>query len=283
MNYINNIKYLLKLIQHVRYTVLIVFFLFNGLAFVLYKSIDKNYFTDIRVTSIPNKDLGYESSDIFSLYELLFRNNENFLKWKQNYKDSKLLFDDISSYSEKNDRIVPNKVLVFRNATTFNRSIYITISANRDYLIKDFFNYSLFIANILNDNLNEKLNSKILNNLVTPDFQTTYSFQLPSNLSNANYDEIINFLRSSSQMSQKDIENKLETIKNILNDDKLKAFKSSENHIIVNPPSNAYTTSAELSTYFYISFFSSILCVCLLLIAKDDKFKFRKSSKVIKL
>ena len=71
-------------------------------------------------------------------------------------------------------------------------------------------------------------------------------------------------LVDTKQWLRKGIENKLETIKNILNDDKLKAFKSSENHIIVNPPSNAYTTSAELSTYFYISFFSSILCVCLL-------------------
>ena len=175
MTIYKQIDHIINLIYDTKKIIILILIVVNGLGLIYYKNLKKTYLADIIVTAIPN-ELRPNAVDVFSIFESNFRNPKNFDDWikiqkKQNgNKDVLINRNQILGYNIVDDKIITYNNIVFRNAVTLQRSIYLTVPGENSEVLKNIFFYSLHIEGLLNNLIDkdddEKLDIyKVLNNL----------------------------------------------------------------------------------------------------------------------
>jgi hypothetical protein len=237
--------YFFNLISFYKRYFFLIFILVNGITIAYYYKIEKINFTRIVLTANPGSSL--QVYDIFLDFENLFRNPDNFKKWK---KDNLTIINevDIIGFELTSDKQVKLKqIYTFENLPTLNRSIGIYFDAANQNFIYETFLYVKFTVKNLNDIYKSRdeaeLKLKFLN------------FTNKNNLddiSMTNYAEI-----------KKDIDN----------------FNLIKHYISAKAPSGLYQQYNSLKKLLVYSFLSSILFSAILLIFLEKNKKNSLSRK----
>ena len=261
MKIYKQVSYIINLIYQSKKEIFLILLLINGLGILYFKNIEKKYYANIIITAIPNL-ANIQPVDVFSMFEIFFRNVENFEQWKNlnTNKNQKILVEniDISGYQINNEEVLINNKLVFKNAITLQRSIYLVIPAENPIFIKNIFLYSQFIENKLNSLEyfqpgHDQFRNEDLE-LIRRLFLDSYT---PRGGEALEIDKLIEFYK------------KLNDFKYEL---KLNEEKANNLPIVkISPPNLIYTNSISLNQVLFSSILISILLVCVTLLIKDFK------------
>jgi len=271
----NQIYYLINLLNETKFVIFFILIFFTSSAIIYYNKLEYKKFSDIRITAIPK--VSQESVDVFTLFESTFRDTKNFEIWKKSNTDTEIQSQQISGYQlEKNKLIVDNSIK-FKNAKTYSRSIYLTIPARNSKDIRDFFAYTSFIVDkINNSNLFDK---KIKSSKLTPtdEFFTLYTMIKSSIALNLNIDNIPSedFLNKKymQQLMHPDV-NDIRRLKKIYDDYVLQNNLQEtipSPLLVISPPEGVYSNKIKLSKLLFISTLFSLLSIVLFLIYVDYK------------
>ena len=279
MTIYKQIDHIINLIYDTKKIIILILIVVNGLGLIYYKNLKKTYLADIIVTAIPN-ELRPNAVDVFSIYESNFRNPKNFDDWikiqkKQNgNKDVLINRNQILGYNIVDDKIITYNNIVFRNAVTLQRSIYLTVPGENSEVLKNIFFYSLHIEGLLNNLIDkdddEKLDIyKVLNNL-----KINFNFDLEEAneqkiLSNKYYEIINDLFKEVSKI-------------NLLDENPIYIKSDDINFVKVSPPQNIYTNSININKIYFSTILLSIFLIFIVLIYKDFRKSTRKSLKLDK-
>ena len=279
MTIYKQIDHIINLIYDTKKIIILILIVVNGLGLTYYKNLKKTYLADITVTAIPN-ELRPNAVDVFSIYESNFRNPKNFDDWikiqkKQNgNKDVLINRNQILGYNIVDDKIITYNNIVFRNAVTLQRSIYLTVPGENSEVLKNIFFYSLHIEGLLNNLIDkdddEKLDIyKVLNNL-----KINFNFDLEEAneqkiLSNKYYEIINDLFKEVSKI-------------NLLDENPIYIKSDDINFVKVSPPQNIYTNSININKIYFSTILLSIFLIFIVLIYKDFRKSTRKSLKLDK-
>lgn len=279
MTIYKQIDHIINLIYDTKKIIILILIVVNGLGLIYYKNLKKTYLADITVTAIPN-ELRPNAVDVFSIYESNFRNPKNFDDWikiqkKQNgNKDVLINRNQILGYNIVDDKIITYNNIVFRNAVTLQRSIYLTVPGENSEVLKNIFFYSLHIEGLLNNLIDkdddEKLDIyKVLNNL-----KINFNFDLEEAneqkiLSNKYYEIINDLFKEVSKI-------------NLLDENPIYIKSDDINFVKVSPPQNIYTNSININKIYFSTILLSIFLIFIVLIYKDFRKSTRKSLKLDK-
>jgi len=279
MTIYKQIDHIINLIYDTKKIIILILIVVNGLGLIYYKNLKKTYLADITVTAIPN-ELRPNAVDVFSIFESNFRNPKNFDDWikiqkKQNgNKDVLINRNQILGYNIVDDKIITYNNIVFRNAVTLQRSIYLTVPGENSEVLKNIFFYSLHIEGLLNNLIDkdddEKLDIyKVLNNL-----KINFNFDLEEAneqkiLSNKYYEIINDLFKEVSKI-------------NLLDENPIYIKSDDINFVKVSPPQNIYTNSININKIYFSTILLSIFLIFIVLIYKDFRKSTRKSLKLDK-
>ena len=279
MTIYKQIDHIINLIYDTKKIIILILIVVNGLGLIYYKNLKKTYLADIIVTAIPN-ELRPNAVDVFSIFESNFRNPKNFDDWikiqkKQNgNKDVLINRNQILGYNIVDDKIITYNNIVFRNAVTLQRSIYLTVPGENSEVLKKIFFYSLHIEGLLNNLIDkdddEKLDIyKVLNNL-----KINFNFDLEEAneqkiLSNKYYEIINDLFKEVSKI-------------NLLDENPIYIKSDDINFVKVSPPQNIYTNSININKIYFSTILLSIFLIFIVLIYKDFRKSTRKSLKLDK-
>lgn len=279
MTIYKQIDHIINLIYDTKKIIILILIVVNGLGLIYYKNLKKTYLADIIVTAIPN-ELRPNAVDVFSIFESNFRNPKNFDDWikiqkKQNgNKDVLINRNQILGYNIVDDKIITYNNIVFRNAVTLQRSIYLTVPGENSEVLKNIFFYSLHIEGLLNNLIDkdddEKLDIyKVLNNL-----KINFNFDLEEAneqkiLSNKYYEIINDLFKEVSKI-------------NLLDENPIYIKSDDINFVKVSPPQNIYTNSININKIYFSTILLSIFLIFIVLIYKDFRKSTRKSLKLDK-
>lgn len=278
MTIYKQIDHIINLINSTKKIIILILIIVNGLGFVYYKNLKKNYLADIIVTAIPN-EIRPNAVDVFSIFESYFRDPKNLDNWikiqkKQNgNKDVLINRNEILGYNITEGQLNTYSKVFFRNAVTLQRSIYLTVPGEDPKILKNIFLYSLYIEELLN-NLESGSDKKMFDI-----YKVLNSLRI-----NLNFD--------LEQMSDKkalldnyflvidDLTKQIERIKSS------KEFNSTKSRdlgfVKVSPPKNIYTNSINPNQIYFSTILLSIFLICIILIYKDFMKSNRKSLKLDK-
>lgn len=272
----NQIYYLINLFYEAKFSIILIIIFFTSSAIIYHNNIENKKFADIRITAIPKADL--KSVDVFTLFESEFRDYKNFEMWKKNNIDTKIENQNITGYKLDKNKLVVDRTVIFKNAMTYKRSIYMMIPARSSKEIRDFFSYALFTVDKINtsDVFNiEKKTTKLLKS--SDEFFILYamvksSVGLNINVNNNDPNEISNIkkLQKSIIPTIKEIEELKKNYNEYKSDDSLDKNISAP-LLVINPPENIYNTKIKLSKILFISTLLSLLSIVLVLIYVDYK------------
>jgi hypothetical protein len=279
MTIYKQIDHIINSIYDTKKIIILILIVVNGLGLIYYKNLKKTYLADIIVTAIPN-ELRPNAVDVFSIFESNFRNPKNFDDWikiqkKQNgNKDVLINRNQILGYNIVDDKIITYNNIVFRNAVTLQRSIYLTVPGENSEVLKNIFFYSLHIEGLLNNLIDkdddEKLDIyKVLNNL-----KINFNFDLEEAneqkiLSNKYYEIINDLFKEVSKI-------------NLLDENPIYIKSDDINFVKVSPPQNIYTNSININKIYFSTILLSIFLIFIVLIYKDFRKSTRKSLKLDK-
>tara|TARA_B100000787_G_C16136929_1_gene270115 strand:- start:215 stop:1072 length:858 start_codon:yes stop_codon:yes gene_type:complete len=285
MNIYKKTNHILNLISSTKKIILLILIVVNGLGFVYHKNLKKTYVADIIITAIPN-EIRSKAVDVFSIFEIYFRDPKNLDNWiniqkKQNgNKDVLINRNEILGYSITESQInIYNKV-VFKNAVTLQRSIYLRVPGEDPKVLKNIFLYSLYIEELLNykDELEKKDERaerqvlgiyKVLNNLRI-NFQIDLEQMNDKQQLLNKYFSIINGLLEEINKA------------NSLNEVSIQAKSSDFNFVKVSPPKSIHIISINPNKIYFSTIFLSIFLIFSVLIYKDFTNSSRKSLKLDK-
>jgi len=277
MTIYKQIDHIINLINSTKKIIILILIIVNGLGFVYYKNLKKTYLADIIVTAIPNKIIN-NSVDIYTIFESYFRDPKNFENWiklqkEQNgNKDVLINKNEILGYRVDEEKLNIYNRIVFRNAVTLQRSIYLTIPGEDPKVIKNIFLYAIYIGELLN---NLELASdkdifdiySVLNNL-----KINFNFNLESEFEQKilidKYFSIIQSLEKELEVLNSNLEAETETRV-------LELVK-------ITPPQNIYTNSINSNKVYFSTTLLSIFLIFIVLIYKDFRKSTRKSVKLDK-
>jgi hypothetical protein len=262
MTVYRQIKHIINLINQSHKEILLILFLINGLGILYFKNIEKKYYTDIIITAMPNVS-NIQSVDIYSIFESYFRDVANFEQWKNldTNKNQEVLIEnrDIEGYQINDSQLDTNNKLVFRNAVTLQRSIYLTLPAENPVYIKNVFMYAQFIEKKLNSldfSTKDKNMSQELR-LMLERLNINYNVDLKLDLSKD--ENLMSFLKILKEEGAS------------LNQESTKSKINLLPFVKVSPPKLIYTNSISINKVLFSSILISLLLVCLLLFYKDFK------------
>ena len=277
MTIYKQIDHIINLINSTKKIIILILIIVNGLGFVYYKNLKKTYLADIIVTAIPNKIIN-NSVDIYTIFESYFRDPKNLENWiklqkEQNgNKDVLINKDEILGYRVDEEKLYIYNRIVFRNAVTLQRSIYLTIPGEDPKVLKNIFLYAIYIGELLN-NLELAPDKgifdiySVLNNL-----KINFNFNLESELEQKilidKYFRIIQGLEKELEFLNSNLEAETETRV-------LELVK-------ITPPQNIYTNSINSNKVYFSTTLLSIFLIFIVLIYKDFRKSTRKSVKLDK-
>jgi hypothetical protein len=249
--------------------------LVNGLGLIYNKNLKKTYFADIIVTAIPN-EFKPNAVDVFTIYENYFRDPKNLENWiklqkEQNgNKDVLINKNEILGYQITEGKLNTYNKIVFRNAITLQRSIYLTVPGEDPKVLKNIFLYALYIEKLLND---LKLD---------PDLRIFDIYKVLNSLRiNFNFDfEKINdqkVLLDKYFLIIEDLTKEIEEINLNLNQDSDNPKNRKLDFVKVSPPKDIYTNAINPNKVYFSTILLSIFLICIVLIYKDFRNSIRKS------
>ena len=251
MHIYKQIFHIKNLIFNTKKTIILIFILVNGFGLLYYKNLEKVYLADIRITAIPPPEI--LAVDIFSIYEDAFRNKENFENWVQlqnkNIEEIQISINEILGYQVDEKGLFIYNKLVFRNAKTFQRSIYLTVPAENQENLKDIFLYSLYVADLFNkqeESKRKKFNSQLWLNkldLILQNLKINYTVDINSTASEneRSSEKFLTFLRSLTDQLRD-----LDAAENITNAGKIEpsevqSARQVAPQVVVTPPKSIYS------------------------------------------
>jgi len=271
----NQIYYLINLFNEAKFIIFFILIFFTSSAIIYYDKLEDKNFADIRITAIPK--VNQESVDIFHLYESTFRDTRNFEVWKKNNTNTTIQSQNISGYQLNENKLIVDKSILFKNAKTYSRSIYLTIPANNSKEIRDFFSYAFFIVNKINttnsDNKLTKLTSESEDEFFKLYNLIKSSVGLSITIDNKTAEDFLK-KKHVKKFIFPDVK-EIEKLKNE-HDQYMLNKKPVDNFyplLLINPPASVYNTKIKLSKLLFISTLLSLLSIVIVLIYVDYKKK----------
>ena len=275
MNIYKQINHILNLINNTKIIIFFILILVNGLGLIYNKNLKKTYFADIIVTAIPN-EFRPNAVDVFSIYESYFRDPKNLENWiklqkEQNGNEDVLINkNEILGYQITEGKLNTYNKIVFRNAITLQRSIYLTVPGEDPKVLKNIFLYALYIEKLLND-LKLKPERKIFDIYkVLNSLRINFNFDL----------EKINdqkVLLDKYFLIIEDLTKEIEEINLNLNQDSDNPKNRKLDFVKVSPPKDIYTNAINPNKVYFSTILLSIFLICIVLIYKDFRNSIRKS------
>lgn len=273
MNIYKQINHILNLINNTKIIIFLILIVVNGLGLIYYKNLKKTYFADIIVTAIPN-EFRPNAVDVFSIYESYFRDPKNLENWiklqkEQNgNKDVQINKNEILGYQIAEGKLNTYNKIVFRNAITLQRSIYLTVPGEDPKVLKNIFLYALYIEKLLND-LKLKPERKIFDIYkVLNSLRINFNFDLEQ-ISDQKV------LLDKYFLIIEDLTKEIEEIN--LNQDSDKTKTRDLDFVKVSPPKSIYTNAINPNKVYFSTILLSIFLICIVLIYKDFRNSIRKS------